>query len=144
MMSPELRLKHSEAAKKAGVGKWMKGRKLSPEHIRNRAAAQSGTANSSWIDGRSSDPIYKSWLKNKRNRMKRVLKQHTFQEWEDLKRLYNYMCLCCKQQEPRVKLTEDHIVPISKGGSDDIANIQPLCGPCNSRKNSKSTNYIPT
>lgn len=62
---------------------------------------------------------------------------HTLGEWELLKAQYNYTCPDCGKREPAVSLTRDHVIPISRGGSDRIENIQPLCQPCNSKKHTK-------
>jgi len=59
-------------------------------------------------------------------------------EWNALCKHYKHRCLCCGK---RRKLTADHIIPVSKGGSSNIDNIQPLCGPCNSSKGAKTIDY---
>jgi len=56
---------------------------------------------------------------------------HTLNEWEGLKKKYNYCCAICGERKP---LTKDHIIPLSEGGTDYIDNIQPLCRNCNSKK----------
>lgn len=46
-----------------------------------------------------------------------------------------YRCLHCGSWED---LTVDHIVPESRGGSHDLDNLQTLCRPCNSSKQTKT------
>lgn len=33
--------------------------------------------------------------------------------------------------------TVDHIVPVSKGGTNDLGNLRAMCRPCNSKKGAK-------
>lgn len=65
----------------------------------------------------------------------------TANEWENLKRKYNYTCLCCGKREPDVKITLDHVIPLILGGSHSIDNAQPLCFSCNSSKQAKHIDY---
>jgi 5-methylcytosine-specific restriction endonuclease McrA len=57
---------------------------------------------------------------------------HTKAEWLELLSRYGGRCARCRS---RKRIERDHIIPISKGGSDRIENIQPLCKSCNCRKN---------
>lgn len=68
---------------------------------------------------------------------------YTPSEWEELCAHYEYCCLACWRQEPEITLTADHIVPISKGGSSFISNIQPLCRECNGRKKDRYIDFRP-
>ncbi len=66
---------------------------------------------------------------------------HSNKEWEEMKLKYKSTCPSCFKIEPEIKLTRDHILSLSNGGSDDISNIQPLCVSCNSRKSTKTIRY---
>jgi 5-methylcytosine-specific restriction endonuclease McrA len=77
-------------------------------------------------------------------RCRRLLKNggsHTDEEWQELLKKHNYRCVNCGIHADDAKaylgnygLTKDHIIPVSKGGVDDISNIQPLCWDCNRKK----------
>ncbi len=51
-------------------------------------------------------------------------------------------CKGCQYHFPIQNLTEDHIIPRSKGGQDDDKNIQLLCGNCNSIKGDRDMPYL--
>lgn len=84
---------------------------------------------------------------NRYDHLKRARKYNaeghfTEEEWSLLKRQYHHRCLCCGRSEPDIKLTKDHIIPLTKGGTNWILNIQPLCRSCNSKKHNKIVNYV--
>ncbi len=76
-----------------------------------------------------------------RRALERLAGEYTAREWIELKEKYNYTCLCCGKREPEIRLTVDHVIPISRGGSNTIENIQPLCITCNKKKHTKKTDY---
>jgi 5-methylcytosine-specific restriction endonuclease McrA len=79
-------------------------------------------------------------VKHSKRRARKLLSGGSFTaaEWKALCKLHGNKCLCCGK---RRKLAADHVIPVSKGGSSNIENIQPLCQPCNSRKGTKTTDY---
>lgn len=60
---------------------------------------------------------------------------HTTDQWKTLVAQYDHRCAYCKEQKP---LTRDHIVALSRGGTNDISNILPACLSCNSSKGTKT------
>ncbi|MCA1630933.1 MAG: HNH endonuclease [Acidobacteria bacterium] len=68
---------------------------------------------------------------------------HTHKEWLEKLARYN-RCPRCNRlwsevpRRPNLRYksvwTKDHIIPITDGGTSDIANIQPLCYSCNFSK----------
>jgi 5-methylcytosine-specific restriction endonuclease McrA len=75
---------------------------------------------------------------NRRVRLAKTGGRYTETEWVTLCEKHGNACLKCGKV---TVLSPDHIVPISKGGSGNIENIQPLCLSCNFSKGTKIEDY---
>lgn len=126
-----------------------KGRKLTPEWKEKIAASRRGKTHSiELIEAnrqgqirryKKINPLYE--LKGRNKRIADNGGHHSNEQWEQMKKEYNFTCPSCLRKEPEIKLTRDHIVALIQGGSNDISNIQPLCQSCNTKKHTKTIRY---
>lgn len=76
-----------------------------------------------------------AWRANRRARCKNSEGSHTKEDIQDIIRLQKNRCAIC-----RVKMKSpcmDHIIPLSRGGTNFRTNLQAVCRPCNSMKHAK-------
>lgn len=84
----------------------------------------------------------RKWLESEYNRRYRARKMNapardlTVGQWERIKDAFRNRCAYCGCEG--VRLTQDHVIPLSKGGSHTASNVVPACGPCNSGKKDRS------
>lgn len=76
------------------------------------------------------EPRFVSKAKVGRNYISKALR-------DDLYERDNYVCQYCKRKYSREKLSIEHIIPVSKGGIDNIINYITVCRSCNSSKKDK-------
>jgi 5-methylcytosine-specific restriction endonuclease McrA len=105
----------------------------------------------SYMKWRSEHPDYaKTWRSKNKDKIKHYTQNRRArlsgnggmlkaEEWDAILDFYGNKCLCCGRDD--VKLTIDHVLPIFHGGKHSADNVQPLCGPCNSRKKDKHIDY---
>jgi 5-methylcytosine-specific restriction endonuclease McrA len=57
-----------------------------------------------------------------------------------------YRCQYCgravNELRPRESLTRDHLIPLSRGGTNDWTNVVTACSPCNTRKGNRMPEEI--
>jgi hypothetical protein len=79
-------------------------------------------------------------LRKMRLKVARWKGEHKTWQWKALCKELENRCVCCGKKTR--KLEKDHIVPIYRGGSDCITNLQPLCRDCHLEKAGSDVNYI--
>lgn len=88
-------------------------------------------------------PWIRSKIHAKRRKLRlesaRKIETHTKEQWLILIQELGGVCAKCLSTGP---LQKDHIVPIYRGGSDSINNLQPLCSSCNASKGPDETNWV--
>jgi 5-methylcytosine-specific restriction endonuclease McrA len=84
--------------------------------------------------------LAKAGQQRRRARIAAVGGSYTPVEWDRLCALYGHCCVRC---EATGALTVDHVVPLSRGGRNDVWNLQPLCRSCNSQKHTRIADYRP-
>lgn len=116
---------HNRARRAAYLRVW---REANPEH--NKAYQKR------WRQRTGKQVAYNS---NYRSLKVEALGNFTAEDFEWLCIDHNHQCLDCGSYDKM--LSADHVIPLSEGGDNTIDNIQPLCGPCNSRKGVKTIDY---
>ena len=76
--------------------------------------------------------VFRTAKARRRARTKGLPATLTAAQWRSIKAVYKGRCAYCGTKQKR--LTQDHVIPLSKGGSTTLNNIVPACRSCNSKK----------
>lgn len=76
------------------------------------------------------------WVRNRRAKLKGSNGTHSLTDICSLLKSQNGQCVYCRA-DIRESFQVDHIMPVSKGGSNDPSNLQLLCKSCNLLKRDK-------
>lgn len=62
---------------------------------------------------------------------------HTANQWLARIKFFGWRCWICKMKLTKRTVTQDHVIPLSNGGSNWASNLRPACHSCNASKNDK-------
>lgn len=83
-------------------------------------------------------PERKQHKKNRRAANRLAKGSFTAEQWELKCQFHGWLCYYCKIPLTGASVTQDHRIPLSRGGYNHLSNIAPCCSRCNSKKHSKT------
>jgi 5-methylcytosine-specific restriction endonuclease McrA len=92
---------------------------------------------------------YKRWYVKNQDLLRKLSHQRiglygrsnfSFEEWLQILDRFEHCCAYCHRSD--VKLTMDHVVPVSCGGEHIAENIVPACKSCNSKKGNRPVSIM--
>lgn len=120
-------------------GKWTRSYRAEyNKQYRSDHKQHIGNLRKIWNKSEAGKAARKVARQNRRARIKASEGSFTTQEWLDVQSKYDNKCLACGTTH---NITPDHVIPLSRGGSNTIDNIQPLCLPCNMEKGTQIIDY---
>ena len=128
------RLRHLDAEKARIHAHYLANRELACERARvwgQENPERRRETHKKWL---AANPDFKPQQQRNRRAMKKAAGQFTRSEWLAIVKKQGGKCAECQAKS---KLTADHIIPLSKGGSNYACNIQGLCFICNCKKHAK-------
>lgn len=134
-----------QEAIKQGLTRYFTGKPCSKGHIAERYTCKSTCVTCDSLAGakyrRTPQGKKKGHLNVSRRRARKKNAIGNFTEANIKEKFYDQFgkCAICKREfSEQLKYTIDHIIPLSKQGTNWPSNIQLLCGSCNSKKSNKN------
>lgn len=104
-------------------------RAADPEQARAKVRARYATPS-----GRAADQNTKA--KRRAQKANAPVNDLTHAQWVEIQEAQGHRCYYCHKRR-KGKLTQDHLTPLSKGGSHTLHNVIAVCSSCNSKKGTK-------
>jgi len=77
---------------------------------------------------------YRAQYRRRRALQRKAEGSHTADQWLSRIHFYGWRCFYCHLELTPRTVTQDHVKPVSHGGSEWPANLVPACAKCNRRK----------
>jgi 5-methylcytosine-specific restriction endonuclease McrA len=132
----EVKRRYQQSAKGRATARRREGRADVKAKRREFSASQRGRLNNEKYRRTSKGrAVGQKRSANYRARLASAEGTVTAQDWIDILERHRHRCYYCKKKT--IRMTLDHVIPLSKGGRNSPENVVPACQSCNCAKRDK-------